>query len=82
MIDKIIEKAKKENKKVYVFAHRFPDGDAICSSQAVVQFLKDNGIEAKYVVSDIINKFSKVVGDIEPTKSVEKGNGLPWRGSY
>ena len=35
MIEEIIEKAKKGNKKVYIYAHKFPDGDAIRSSCAI-----------------------------------------------
>ena len=52
MIKEIIEKAKKENKKVYIYAHKFPDGDAISSSQAVVKYLKNQGIDAQYVVTN------------------------------
>lgn len=54
MIEEIIEKAKKENKKVYIFAHKNPDGDAIGSSRALAEHLKLQGIEAKYVVTNEI----------------------------
>ncbi len=72
MIEEIIEKAKKQNKKVYVYAHKFPDGDAISSSCAIVEYLKNKGIEAKYVVSQEIRAYKQVVGNILGTTSVEK----------
>lgn len=72
MIEKIIEKAKKENKKVYVYAHKFPDGDAICSASAIAQYLKSYGINASYVVTNPINSYTEVVGEIPTTKSVDK----------
>ena len=37
MIDEIINKAKKENKSVYIFAHKYPDGDAVTSSTALAE---------------------------------------------
>lgn len=72
MIEEIIEKAKKENKKVYVYAHKFPDGDAISSSCAIVEYLKNQGIEVKYVVSQEIKSYGQVVGTIPVTTSIEK----------
>ena len=72
MIKDIVEKAKKENKKIYVYAHKFPDGDAICSSRAVVEYLKKEEIEAQYVVNNKVNAFNQIVGDIPVTTSVEK----------
>ena len=72
MIEEIIEKAKKENKKVYIYAHKFPDGDAISSSRAVAEYLKSQGIDAQYVVTNEVRAFNQVVGDIPVTVSVEK----------
>lgn len=72
MIEEIIEKAKKQNKKVYVYAHKFPDGDAISSSCAIVEYLKNKGIEAQYVVSREIMSYKQIVGNIPVTTSVEK----------
>ena len=71
MIEEIIKKAKKENKKVYVYAHKFPDGDAISSSRAVVEYLKSQGIDAQYVVTKGVQAFNQIVGSIPPTTSVE-----------
>ena len=51
MIESIIEKAKNQNRKVYVYAHKFPDGDAISSSLAIVEYFKNQGISAQYVVT-------------------------------
>lgn len=72
MIQEIIRKAKKENKKVYVYAHQFPDGDAISSSCAIVEYLKNNGVEAKYVVDQQVRSYTEIVGEIPVTRSVEK----------
>ena len=72
MIEEIIEKAKKDNKKVYIYAHKFPDGDAISSSCAVAEYLKSQGIDAKYVVTNEVRAFNQVVGTIPITNSVEK----------
>ena len=71
MIKEIIEKAKTENKKVYIFAHKFPDGDAISSSMALANYLKIQGIEAKYVVTTPMKSFKGVVGDIPVTSKIE-----------
>lgn len=72
MIEEIIEKARRENKKVYVYAHKFPDGDAISSSRAVVEYLKSQGIDAQYVVTNEVRAFNRIVGNIPVTTSVEK----------
>ena len=71
MIEKLIEKAKKENKKVYIYAHKFPDGDAISSSCSIVEYLKSNGIDASYVVTNPVNSYTQVVGQIPTTQSVD-----------
>ena len=47
MLETIINKAKSEGKKVYIFAHKYPDGDAVCSSIALKKYLIANGIEAE-----------------------------------
>lgn len=70
MIEEIIKKAK--NKKVYVYAHKFPDGDAISSSCAVVEYLSNQGIDARYVVKDKVRSFSNIVGEIPITTNVER----------
>lgn len=72
MIEKIIEKAKKQNKKVYVYAHKYLDGDAISSSHAVVEYLNNHGIDAQYVVTHEVRAFYKFVGIIPVTTFVEK----------
>ena len=59
MIDEIIEKAKKEQKSIYVFAHKFPDGDAVTSSTAIVEYCKSQGINAQYVVTSRCPSISK-----------------------
>ncbi len=71
MIEKIIEKAKSQNKIVYIYAHKFPDGDAINSSCAVVEYLKSHGIKSKYVVTRDIKQDDSI---IPPTKFVEKNS--------
>lgn len=71
MIDEIIKKAKSENKKVYVYAHKFPDGDAINSSCAVVEYLKNHGINARYVVTREIKQDKSI---IPATKFVDKNS--------
>ena len=72
MIDRIVEKAKKQNKKVYIYAHRFPDGDAISSASAIAEYLKEKGIDAKYIITNPVNTYSKVVGQISSTRTVDK----------
>ena len=72
MIEEIIEKAKKSGKKVYIYAHKYPDGDAICSSKALAEYLKRQGIDAQYVVTNYARAFKKIIGEIPTTTSVEK----------
>jgi len=72
MIEEIIKKAKNGNKKVYVYAHKFPDGDAISSSRAVVEYLRIQGIDAQYVVTNEVQAFNQIVGNIPITTSIEK----------
>ena len=72
MLENIIKKAIEENKKVYIYAHKFPDGDAISSSCAVVEYLKNNGVEAQYVISNPIYSYSQVVGPIPTSSNVDK----------
>lgn len=72
MIKEIVKKAKQENRKVYVYAHKFPDGDAISSSCAVVEYLKKQGIDAIYVVRNQVWSYKQIVGDIPVTSSVDK----------
>lgn len=75
MIQEIIQKAKTENKKVYIYAHKFPDGDAISSSCAIKEYLQNEGIDAKYVVTNEIRSFKQIVGEIPITKEVDE-NGI------
>lgn len=75
MIQGIIQKAKTENKKVYIYAHKFPDGDAISSSCAIQEYLKNAGIDAKYVVTNEIRAFKQIVGEVPVTKEVDD-NGI------
>lgn len=70
MLEEIVKKAKKENKKVYVYAHKFPDGDAIGSSCALVEYLKEQGIDARYVVTRENRAYSQVVGTISPITTI------------
>lgn len=72
MIEKIIQKAKQKNKKVFIYAHKFPDGDAINSSCALVKYLKNQGVEAQYVVTSPIRTFKKFVGEIPVITEVEE----------
>ena len=72
MIEEIIEKAKQENKKIYIYAHKFPDGDAISSSRALAEYLKLQGIDARYVVTTDVKAFNNVVGDIPITRDVDE----------
>ena len=71
MINKIIEKARKDDKKVYIYAHKFPDGDAISSSAALAQYLNNNGIDATCVFDNPIFSYSQIIGQISTTKSPE-----------
>ncbi len=61
----IIEKAKKEKRGVNIYAHQFPDGDAIASSKVLEKVLQDNGIRAKYIVKAprVNNRYRSVVGE-------------------
>ena len=70
MIEEIIQKAKQKSKRVGIYAHKFPDGDAISSSCALVQYLKRQGVEARYIVTTPIRTFKNIVGDIPVTTEV------------
>lgn len=74
MIEEIIEKAKKENRKVYIYAHKFPDGDAINSSLVIAEYLKNEGIDAQYVVTNKERAVNNFVGNIPIITSVEKNS--------
>lgn len=77
MLLKILEKAKKENKPVYIYAHRFPDGDATASSIALQNFLSQNGVKAKYVVIGKPNfSFKSIVGQLESFKGNVPSNSI------
>ena len=70
MIEEIIQKSKQRTKRVGIYAHKFPDGDAISSSCALVQYLKSQGVEARYIVTTPIRTFKNIVGDIPVTTEV------------
>ena len=72
MIEEIIEKAKKGNKKVYIYAHKFPDGDAISSSCAISEYLKSYGIDSQYIATKPIKSYSQIVGNIPVSKKVDR----------
>ena len=72
MIEKIIEKAKQENKKIYIYAHRYPDGDAVSSSCAVAEYLKNQGIDAKYIITNEIRTFNQIVGETPVSEEVDE----------
>jgi phosphoesterase RecJ-like protein len=74
MIQDIIDKAKKEHKKVYIFAHKYPDGDAINSSCALASYLSSLGIDAKYVITNPIYSFRQTVGEVPITENVESNS--------
>lgn len=63
----IIEKAKKENRKVNIYSHKYPDGDAIASSKTLENVLQSNGIYAKYIVKSqrVNNRYSRVLGETQ-----------------
>jgi len=74
MIQDIIDKAKKEHKKVYIYAHKYPDGDAINSSCALASYLSSFGIDAKYVITNPIYSFRQTVGEIPITENIESNS--------
>ena len=74
MIERIVEKAKKENKKVYIYAHKYPDGDAISSASAIVEYLKRQGIDASYIITNPVNLYSDVLGEIQVAKTVDENS--------
>lgn len=74
MLENIIRKAKEEGKKVNVYARKFPDGDTICSSCAVAEYLQNNGLEAQYIITNPVFSFSQVVGKISTSTQVNKND--------
>lgn len=65
ILEIIIEKAKRENRGVNIYAHEFPDGDAIASSKVLEKVLQDNGIKARYIVKAprVNNRYQTIVGE-------------------
>lgn len=65
ILEVIIEKAKREHKGVNIYAHEYPDGDAIASSKTLEKVLQDNGIRARYIVKNprVNNRYKSVVGE-------------------
>ena len=67
ILEKIIQKAKKEKRNVNIYAHQSPDGDAIVSSKTLEKILQDNGINARYIIKSprVNNRYSRIVGEIQ-----------------
>ena len=65
IIERIIEKAKSEHRAVNIYAHEYPDGDAIASSKTLEKILQDNGIKATYIVKNqrVNNRYKAVVDE-------------------
>lgn len=75
MLKKILEKAKNQNKKIQIIAHKKPDGDAVASSKVLERFFKENGIDATYIVmSRPNNAYTPILGYTEQTKKVSPSN--------
>lgn len=74
MLQKIIEKALSQNKKVYIYAHKYPDGDAINSACALAEYFKTKKVDSVYVVSQPVQSPSTLCGKIFATKSVENNS--------
>lgn len=73
MLKRILEKAQKENKKIKIIAHKKPDGDAVASSKTLERFFKENGIDAKYIVTSRPNNaYVPLLGYTEQSKDFDK----------
>lgn len=70
ILEQIVQKAKTENRRVNIYAHKRPDGDATSSSKTLEKFLQANGISARYIVTAprIDNRFANIVGYVEQFK--------------
>ena len=69
MIEKIIDRALNEQRKVYIFSHLHADGDALNSASALKKYLEANGVDAYYIIS-------KVVGPFKPARNIFVKEGL------
>lgn len=74
MLKDIIKKAKEKGKKVNVYSHQFPDGDAVCSSCAVIEYLKSKGVEAKYITNNLSLQYTKIFGEIQTSTKVNEND--------
>lgn len=72
MLVEIISKARELNiNKIYIFAHKFPDGDAIGSSLSLVEVFRSLGFISKYVITKESMCLKNIFGEIETTESVD-----------
>lgn len=72
MVTDIVLKAKKLGiNRIYVFSHKYPDGDAKGSSLALVEFFKTFGLISKYVITEESKYLNNIFGTIEITTSLE-----------
>lgn len=72
MLRDIILKAKHLNiERIYVFSHKYPDGDAKGSSLALVEVFKAFGLISKYIITEESNYLNNIFGTIDVTTSLE-----------
>lgn len=72
MLVEILSKAKELNiDKIYIFAHEFPDGDAIGSCMSLVEFFRNLGFTSKYVITRESKCLTNIFGEIEITTSLD-----------
>lgn len=72
MLVEIVSKARELNiDKIYIFAHKSPDGDAIGASLSLVEVFRNLGFTSKYVISKESMCLKNIFGEIETTESVD-----------
>ena len=69
MIDDIIEKAKVEKKKLFIYTHKMPDIDSIFAAYALKEYLALFGVQSKYVMGTSHKKF-RVERNTDTTNSI------------
>ncbi|MBR5226765.1 MAG: DHH family phosphoesterase, partial [Clostridia bacterium] len=69
MINDIIEKAKVEKKKLFIYTHKMPDIDSIFAAYALKEYLALFGIQSKYVMGTSHKKF-RVERNTDTTNSI------------
>ena len=74
MVDKILAKAVAENKNVYVFAHVLPDGDAICSASALVEYFNNHGVKSQYIITKKLYNFLGMTGRLDSTNEIDSNH--------